>query len=199
MIDGPDGVGKTTQIRRVANELRHRGYRVYQARMNGGTEIGEALREVILTNYDRPVATDFFILQAITAALIDELPKHKSEHDVVLIDRSPVSLLAYQVYAGGFPPNIAYPAVESALQSIDPDIVICLTASAETLIKHKMQRDNTDHFERQSLDFHQKVIDGYAAAEEHVQVTIVDAEGSEDEVFARILQNIEPLLLSLHT
>jgi dTMP kinase len=113
-----------------------------------------------------------------------------------LIDRSPLSLLAYQVYAEGFAEEIAYPAVEAALQAIAPTALICLQASVETLTKHKMQRDNSDHFERQSLDFHQKVIDGYAAAEKRIQVTMVDAEGTVDEVYARIMATINPLLPS---
>lgn len=197
MFDGPDGVGKTTQLHRLSDELTGRGFRVYTTRMNGGTEIGEALRQVILTEYERPAATDFYILQAITAALIADLATRRNDYNVILIDRSPLSILAYQVYAEGFSADLAYPAVESALQAIAPNALLCLHASIDTITRHKGHRDNSDHFEQQPQEFHQKVIDGYVTAAERIQVTQIDAEGTIEQVYDRIKSVIEPMLPSL--
>src|SRR5438045_2788931 len=101
MFDGPEGVGKTTQMHMCAVALEQKGLRVLTTRINGGTEIGEALRAVSLSHSERPTETDFYIIQAMTAAMIAELPKWQRQYDVILIDRSPLSLLAYQVYGGG--------------------------------------------------------------------------------------------------
>ncbi|HWT55483.1 MAG TPA: dTMP kinase [Candidatus Microsaccharimonas sp.] len=194
MIDGPDGVGKTTQLRQLATTLTDRGYRVYVTRMNGGTEIGEALRHVLLADYDRPPATDYYIMQAVTAALIEDLAARRAEYDIILVDRSPLALLAYQVHADGFSAEVAYPAVEQTLGQIAPSLLLCLSTSLETIMQRMAERDNSDHFESQPFSYHERVMAGYEAAEQRIQVTMIDANGSVDEVFARIMSQVEPIL-----
>src|SRR3989344_4667849 len=98
-IDGPDGAGKSTQVTLLADYFNKRGETVHVTRTSGGTPIGEELRKVSL-NPDLPRSgrTDMFISQAMTQALSEDLAPRKSSGEVIVIDRSPLAIVAYNGY-----------------------------------------------------------------------------------------------------
>ncbi len=186
-LDGPDGVGKTTQLALLAQALEHAGHRVYQTRLNGGTPIGEALRTVYLGNTPRSVLTDFYIAQAIYSAVIEDLDQKREHYDYLLLDRSPLSLIAYQVFGSGLAGKLGYPAAEAALDQLKPDLLICYRAPRAAIEARRSGRNaaaNNTYFEQQPQAFIGRVDQGFQQAAQRFGATVVDAGGSVDNVHA---------------
>ena len=89
-LEGPEGSGKSTQIPGIVKWLKSHGYRVRSLREPGGTELGEKVREVLLTSkHDITTHTELFLFLAARAQLVEEviLPALK-RGEVVVCDRS---------------------------------------------------------------------------------------------------------------
>ena len=196
MFDGPDGVGKTTQVKLVAEALERDGHAVYQTRMNGGTPIGEALRTVYLGDYERSAQTDLYIAEAIYSALVEDVAKKRDQYDYILVDRSPLSVIAFQVFGSGADPKRGYALAEQTLAQLQPDLLLCYLAPLETIRQRRSGRDpaaNDNYFERQPREFLERVEQGYQEAAERFHAIIVEATGSIDEVHHTTMTAIERL------
>src|SRR6478609_9484651 len=112
MFDGPDGVGKTTQFELAAEALEKQGHKVYKTHILGGTDIGEALRSVMFSTAERPAMTNMHLALAIYYALAAEVEQKRTQGYTVLIDRSPLSLIAFQVYGDGLDEKAGYDACD---------------------------------------------------------------------------------------
>jgi dTMP kinase len=166
-FDGPDGVGKTTQLELVAKDFREAGRSVYTTRSSGGTPIGELLRTASLSNNDRPVETDFHIALACQHALIPEILARRDQGEVVLVDRSPLSIIAFQVYGDGLDRETGYKAVGELMSRIEPDAIFVYHAPSGVLEDRRRQRNGEhqlDHFEAMPADYHRRVADGFASS-----------------------------------
>ncbi len=191
-LEGPDGVGKTTQAALLAERLRATGLEVVQCREPGGTGLGERVRAVLLdpeaTMGDRAEALLFAAARAeLTEAVIAPALARGAW---VVCDRFIDSSLVYQGLARGL-----------GLESIR---AVSLFATggvlpARTLVLHGVDRrdDEPDRMEAAGADFHARVAEGFLelAALEPDRVRLIDARGSVDEVAARIEQALEDLRL----
>jgi dTMP kinase len=196
MFDGPDGVGKTTQIKLIAQALSAKGLSVLTTRINGGSPIGEALRTVYIGDYPRPAATDFFLGQAIYAAFTTEVEQQRPNYDVILVDRSPLSNVAYQSFGSGYPLDEALQACEGTLKDLRPDLIICYTAPLATLRARvaEARGANPDYFESKSDDFFEKVIEGYNYVTDYFKIKAVDASVDSNEVERQTMVLVEQAL-----
>jgi dTMP kinase len=104
-LEGIDGCGKSTQVAAVGNFLEKEGFKVLRIREPGGTEISEAVRQIILNpKYKDKMGniTELFLYNAARAQLIHEVVKPALRKGfVVLADRFAYSTLAYQGYGRG--------------------------------------------------------------------------------------------------
>ena len=189
-LEGPDGVGKTTQAALLAERLRATGLEVVQCREPGGTGLGERVRTVLLdpeaTMGDRAEALLFAAARAeLTEAVIAPALARGAW---VVCDRFIDSSLVYQGLARGL-----------GLESIR---AVSLFATggvlpARTLVLHGVDRrdDEPDRMEAAGAAFHARVAEGFLelAALEPDRVRLIDARGSVDEVAARIEQALEDL------
>lgn len=176
-LDGPDGVGKTTQLEFLWNFLATKGKKVHTTRASGGTPIGEMLRQVSLSNLPRPTETDTFISLAMFAALAEDLKARADE--VVLIDRSPLAMVAYNAYGGQLPQKSASnlaPTKNWVLQTCadtfkawNVDLLIFLDAPQTALNTRRKERQTEDYFENQDETYHQRVREGYHAGLEYLE------------------------------
>lgn len=195
-FDGPDGAGKTTQLHLVAETLRQTGHTVHSTRTLGGTPIGESLRQAALSGYERPAETDLHIALASCHALASEVLARRSAGEIVLIDRSPLSMIAYQVCGDGLDEKQGFAAADEVMELIRPDLTVVYMASDETLQTRRKQRvhDDGDYFENKSLDYHKRAAEGFEKAAEHFKANIINANGNPDEVHQTTMQLLEPLL-----
>ena len=189
-LEGPDGVGKTTQAALLAERLRAVGLEVVQCREPGGTELGERVRAVLLdpqvTMGDRAEA---LLFAAARAEITQEVIVPALERGAwVVCDRFIDSSLVYQGIARGL--------------GIEPILDVSLFATggvlpARTLVLHGVDRrdDEPDRMEAAGADFHARVAEGFLelAALESERIRLVDARGAQEEVARRIWDALEGL------
>lgn len=195
MFDGPDGVGKTTQIQKLTEYLTREGHSVHATRAHGGTPMGEALRSVSLSDIPRTALTDYFISLAIHSELSKDISERRQGGQIVLVDRGPLSIWAYQVYGSGAPAAELAAGIDADITRFNPDLIVCYQAPLHILRQHMTGRGaKADYFENKPDDYFQRVIAGYDFAARRYDATVIDAERDIDEVFADTLALVSPLI-----
>lgn len=184
-IDGQDGVGKSTQVQLLADHLEKSGRKVHATRHSGGTPISEALRQVSRSNVPRPVETYFYISMAMGEALCPDLIQRKSLGETVVLDRSPLSIIAYNGYGSRLPDKQrTFEACERFCMLGRIDLIIVLTARPKTLEQRQKARNMPDYFELQGHAYHERVRQGYIDAvtymQKHGQTKVVTIDASSD-------------------
>ncbi|HSX45820.1 MAG TPA: dTMP kinase [Candidatus Saccharimonadia bacterium] len=196
VFDGIDGVGKSTQLELAAQTLRQAGWDVVTARNLGGTPIGEELRKVIKAPIARPPETDLYISAAIQAALVEEVTKLRAEGKLILMDRGPLSLAAYEIFGSGGSAERSWPHVDYGMESLKPELTIIYTADTETALKRAKQHSTgPDYFESKPPEYFDKVADGYRqAASRYDGVVFLDANGDIGAIHGKTMALIEQVL-----
>lgn len=198
VLDGPEGSGKTTQIRLLAERLGAAGRDVVCVRDPGGTPVSERIREVLLDpdlGHMEPL-TEMFLYMASRAEMVARVIRPAVEGGrTVLCDRFISSTVAYQGYAGGISPEEILRCGHVACAGLWPDRVILLDLPAEEGFD-RIRRQH-DRMERKGPDFHRKVVEGFRklAATDVGRCVLVDARGSVDEVAERVWEAVEHVLL----
>ncbi len=204
-FDGPDGVGKTTQIELVAAYLKAKGKNVHITRFSGGTPLSKLLREVSLSDTPRAAGTDLYISLAMGTDLAQVLKAHKQRGDVCLVDRSPLTMVAYNVFGDELSDHKpGFAATELLVGEWQLDKLVYLNAPQDVLDERRKARTDKplDYFEKRGSGFHNRVRAGYEAALRHIAaipdytqlIDEIDASGSIDEIQKSIQQKLSPLL-----
>ncbi len=184
VVDGPDGAGKTTLVRRLASRLRAAGHEVLEVRQPGGTPVAEAARAAALDAdmHASPLA-ELFLMLAARADQVEKVirPALKREQ-VVLSDRYDLSTEAYQIAGRGLPRDRVMGANELATDGLRPDLTIVLDLPAEVGLK-RQARDGKepDRIEREGREWHERVAEVFLQASGR-GVVHVDATESVDAV-----------------
>lgn len=201
-IDGPDGVGKTTQVQLLGAYLTSLGKKVHSTRHSGGTPIGQELRKVSLSNHERPVETDFYISLAMHASLAQDVSRRKESGEIVIIDRSPFAMLAYNGYGSQMPDRkFLFKTCEKMFKELGIDFLIHLGAPTEVIEGRRETRGAIDYFESKNSAYHQRVRQGYADGLEFLtnhpelgaKVINLDASSDIDSVHRAIVKTIQAL------
>lgn len=177
VFEGIDGVGKTTQLELAHEALRAAGWTVMVTRNLGGTPIGEALREVMLSPLERPALTDFYTSLAIQEPLLDAIDTARQKGKIILMDRSPLSLAAYQIYGTGIDETMGWQHVASGMDRLKPEAIILYDAPIEASLERRQKHSEpADYFESKSNGYFQKVATGYHMAVKRYPATeVIDA------------------------
>jgi len=165
-FDGPDGVGKSTQLALTADWLETQGFKVHRTRSNGGTPIGEELRKASLSQNERSALTDVYITLAMGQALAEDLDKRRAAGELCLIDRCPLAHLAYNTFGSQLPDkNMGYTAAELMFKAWRIDILLYFEAPQSVLDDRRKARTDkpTDYYEQQGTEYNQRVREGYQA------------------------------------
>lgn len=179
-FEGPEGSGKTTQIRLFAEFLRARGYDVLTTREPGGTEISDQIRAVLvnLRNTAMHPRTEILLFQAARAQLVEQVIRPALSRGVlVLSDRYADSTLAYQGYGHGYPLEELRRLIAFATGGLIPDLTFLLDVDPAQGLERKQREGEWNRLDAYDLGFHQRVRAGYlemARAEPHRWV-VVDA------------------------
>jgi dTMP kinase len=195
MFEGIDGTGKTTQLALVEHMLKQDNWLVSTSRSPGGTPIGEALRTVMLQKQPRPAMTDLYIAAAIQEALIEAMNAERAAGKVILHDRGPLSIAAYQIYGGGVDESIGWHYVERGMNQLKPDLVIVYSCDPKEALRRAHQQSGTaDYFTNQPLSYFERVAKGYQEVEKRYKVVVIDATASIDAVHERTMHYVNQLL-----
>jgi dTMP kinase len=190
VIDGPDGAGKTTQLKRLAEFLRAEGAEVCEVRDPGGTAIGDHVRRVLLDreNDEMAVECELMLYMASRAQLAAEVIRPAlAAGQCVLGDRYVSSTVAYQG-AGGVPADTVRQAARIAVGETWPDLTVVLDLPSEEGLARVGRSGEHDRMEAKGLDFHRKVRELFLlqAREDPKHFVVVDATGGADEVHRRV-------------
>lgn len=196
VFDGIDGVGKTTQLQQTAASLRAAGWLVYTTRIHGGTPIGEQIRSVSLAKLTRPVETDLYLALAAQAALVVELASKRQEGYICLIDRSPMSIVGYQIYGDKLDPDLGWSEVDASMGRFAAELSIIYTASVTVALKRAQQKieGNDDYFGSRSEAYFAAVQSGYREAATRYGAKIIDSEQGLEQVHAATMQLINEVI-----
>ena len=191
VLEGGDGVGKTTQAALLSTWFTALGLPHISTREPGGTPVGEAIRELVLgrNDLDIPAESELLLILAARAAFVRDVVKPALEAGkIVLADRFSLSTLAYQGYGRGLDLERVREGIRISTGGLEPDLVLVLDLPADE--GHERQRTDglaVDRIEAEGKAFRDLVRDGYLAlAESEAGVEVVSARGAPEEVHARI-------------
>ncbi len=195
VLDGVEGAGKSTQIARLADTLREMGEDVLVTIEPGGTPVGSAIRSILLSpEHEITPLTEIFLFCASRAQHCDEVIRPALQAgQVVLCDRFSAATFAYQGHAGDAGEELVVRLDAEATHGLVPDMTVILDLPPEEGMRRKFAGDGADvadRIERNALAYHERVREGFHRyAQRYPERTaIVDASGSEDEVFTRICE-----------
>jgi dTMP kinase len=202
-LEGVEGSGKTTQAALVADALRKQGRQVTVTHEPGGTRAGEAIRAIFLDPaVSLDVAAELLLVLADRAQHVREkLRPALAAGEIVISDRYSDSTAAYQGYGRGFDLTLLDELNRLASDGVRPDLTIVLDCPAETGLKRTQARVKggvraPDRFEREHLEFHRKVREGFLAIarKEPERVKVVDCSGDVARVTGEIMRLVEALV-----
>lgn len=164
-FEGPEGSGKTTQIRLLSDYLRQQGWSVLATREPGGTPIGDQIRTCLhdVNNTAMTAAAELLLYSASRAQLVGELIRPAlAQGQIVLCDRYADSTLAYQGYGRGLDLAALQHITQFATDGLQPDLTLFLDVDVEAgLIRRQLGGDEMNRLDREAITFHQKVRAGY--------------------------------------
>jgi dTMP kinase len=205
-LEGSDGSGKSTQMRFLVERLRSEGFTVVENQEPGATHIGRQIRRILLDPAHQEMAgmTELLLMFASRAQAAAEIIRPALERgDIVVSDRFTDSTLAYQGEGRGIGFDRVLAAHKLALGDLLPDLTICLTVDVATGLERARQRNSSNdgqaseaRLDRQSLEFHQRVAEGYRkiARLEPQRFRLVAGEGEPEIVAERVWREVAPVL-----
>ncbi|MCT4593658.1 MAG: dTMP kinase [Anaeromicrobium sp.] len=198
-FEGPDGAGKTTQIKMLEEYLKNKGYDVVLTREPGGTSISEQIRKVILdvNNGNMNYMTEALLYAASRAQHVSEVIKASiDDGKIVICDRFVDSSVVYQ----GIGRNLGIDTVEAinkfAVDDCMPHVTFLFKICPEEGIRRKSKQGEKDRLENEKIDFHKRVYKGYEELrDKHVnRIQEIDAERTIEEIHEDIKRRIDNIL-----
>lgn len=202
-FEGGDGVGKSTHIRYVANELRRAGREVVCLREPGGTGIGESLRAMVLDPDNGEISSEAELLmyEAARAQLVREVIRPALERGaVVLCDRFSDSTIAYQAYGRGLPLDFVRRANAFATGGIVPDRTILLVlGNTRKSLARATGAGTGDRMEQAGEVFHSRVNRAFLklAKRDPKRIRIVRSSSSRKATAAAVAAELADILPEL--
>lgn len=190
-FEGCEGVGKSTQIRLLAEELENRKIPYVVTREPGGSKIAESIRRIILDagNSDMDDLCELFLYLAARAQHLKDIVRPALEEGkLVICDRYIDSTFAYQGYGKGLNADTVEALNRVAIGDLIPDLTFFLDLPPESSFSRKGGPDRDDRLELLARSFHEKVYAGYLEISERApgRFLRVDASGSIEETQAKI-------------
>lgn len=198
VLEGPEGVGKTTQIRLLAERLATAGIQCVAVREPGGTPVGDDIREILLQpEQEISAATEALLFMASRAELVNrEILPSLQKGMVVLVDRFFLSTYAYQIFGRGLPEPEIRAANRLAIGGLVPDLTLLFDLPAAEGLARADSRGTRDRMERADDAFHQRVGNAFRefaktswqhSHPECGPIKLIEATGDERTVHQRVL------------
>ena len=201
-FEGPEGSGKTTQARRVADWLSSLGHDVLAIREPGGTPIGDKVRAILMDRQNTTLnaRAELLLFCASRAQLVaDRIQPHLDHGGIVVCDRFADSTLAYQGYGRGLDLCTLRSLLDFATFGVKPDLTLYLDVDPHTgLLRRARDKGGMNRLDAEPIEFHERVRRGYLAlaAEEPQRWVVIDANAPEAVVERCLKDAIEYRLTS---
>jgi dTMP kinase len=199
-FEGGEGCGKSTHINQAVSRLRQEGRNVLVVREPGGTNVGEQIRHVLQYSKDSVAMvpeTELLLFCASRAQLVREsIRPALANGQIVIADRFFDSTTVYQGVGRRIPADAVAFINRFAIGDSLPDLTLVIDLDPRIGLERARGRELFDRMENQSLDFHQRVRQGYLdlAQREPARVKVIDGSQSIDAVWNQIWGHISRVL-----
>lgn len=163
-LEGPDGSGKTTQMKMLAQALRGAGHAVFTTREPGGTSIGDQIRRVLLDHANQAMfaRTEILLFLASRSQHTDEVIRPRlAAGEIVICDRYRDSTVAYQGYGRGVDIETLNRLNDFATDNLLPDLTVLLDVSADVGLTRRAVDGSWNRLDADAIEFHRRVQAGY--------------------------------------
>ncbi len=193
VLDGPDGCGKTTQVKLLVEWIGNQGVDAVTFREPGATAIGEKIREILLNPEHIAMSTAAEVMLYMAARVqlwAEKIKPALQQNKCIVLDRWLSSTCAYQGYAGGFGMDNVIKIASDCLEEIWPDLTVILDVDLETAAK-RLDRD-LDRMEQKGDGYHKRVREGFLKlVKDRDGFVVTDAKGDVETVHNCIVEIIE--------
>lgn len=191
-FEGCEGVGKTTQVERLRRYLEDSGQSALFLREPGGTVISEKIRAMLLSKENDKMngKCEALLYSAARAQLLGEVVAPALEAGTIVIcDRFTDSTFAYQGAARGLGMDFIDELNRMTCGDVVPDVTVFLDLHPREAFARKGGADKNDRLESQSIEFHEKVYEGYKeiARRYPERFICVDASKDADGVWEEVI------------
>lgn len=204
-FEGPEGAGKSTQIKLLEEYLKSRGRKVVVTREPGGTPLAENFRNIV-KHYQgaEPLypATELLLFEAARAQHVRYVIEPAlAEGAVVLCDRFADSTEAYQGAGRALDMDFLQQLNRFAVGSCSVDLTLVFDLPVEKGLERAAARvahiaDHNDRLEEEKIDFHRRVRESFLkiAEREPERVRVLDATLSIEELFEQVKKQVQNVL-----
>lgn len=195
-LEGPDGSGKSTIMKKIITYLKDEDIDFVATREPGGTKIGEDIRKIILDEDNKSMAAE-------TEALLYAASRGQHVHEkilpalkmgkIVVCERFLLSSLAYQGVGRGLGIERVEMINDFAIMGRRPDLTLFFDVDPEETLNRKTKKDSGDRLEKEGVEFHKKVYNGYKELLQGYaeDMEIIDASQNIEQVFQQCIYHID--------
>ncbi len=197
-FEGPEGSGKTSVIKEVEKALKTQGIDVCVTREPGGVALSERIRSLLLDYVDEAMdaKTEAMLFAASRRQhVVEVIQPALAKNQVVLCDRYIDSSLAYQGVARGLGIEEVYALNLFAIEELIPDITLFIDVKPDVgLARVRSNQREMDRLDLETVNFHQKVYEGYLqlAELEPERIKVINGEQPIEDVVKDALKAIQP-------
>jgi dTMP kinase len=196
-FEGPDGSGKTTQLKKLASFLQQAGHSVMVTREPGGTSISDQIRTIVLSpdNSGMIGQTEVLLYAASRAQHVHEkIIPALIAGQIVLCDRFIDASVAYQAFGSGMEESEVRAINLFASSGLKPRRTYMIDVPVEVSQRRLLQRGQSefhlvlDRVEQKGNEYHNRVREAFhqIAKEDPERVCLISGDRMEDEIFADI-------------
>jgi dTMP kinase len=197
-LEGGEGAGKSTSLAYVRDYLEQAGWRVVVTREPGGTPLGEKIRELLLHGREHmDVDTELLLMFAARAEHLARVIRPALADGVcVVCDRFTDATYAYQGGGRGVPETRIRNLEDWVQQGLRPNLTLLLDIPVTQGLGRAGQRSAPDRFEREEIDFFERVRSSYlqAATNEPQRIHVIDAACDIPLVQAQLRKALETIV-----
>ncbi len=197
-FEGIDGSGKTTQARALQKRLAKLGHSVLLTQEPGGTSLGKRLRHLLKGGSPLSPQAELFLFAAARAEHVSLVIEPALDRGVIVIcDRFTDSTIVYQGHGRGLSMELIQQANSGATRGIAPTLTFLLDLPVEEALRRKGSVHG-DRFEREGIDFHRRLREGYLALakQEPERIVILDGLSPKQDIaeslWTRVMRDLSP-------
>lgn len=193
-FEGPEGSGKSSQIKLLTPWLEAQGHHILATREPGGTQIGDQIRDCLhdVNNSDMASMTELLLYSASRAQLVQEIIKPAlADGHIIIADRFADSTLAYQGYGRGLDLQMLHHITSYATGGLQPHLTLFLDIDVRRGLARRIDgAEEMNRLDLEAISFHKRVRKGYHELATMPRWVWIDADRSVDVIQKEIREII---------